>query len=98
MDSEIKLAQHELHVSIEHELTFQPISNSVVMIETDSCERYHSLYLLMLTHGNRGPFHIPRSENVAADTISRVPAITFPSKIGYAPVAKAQNTDRQSRS
>ncbi|GBM46279.1 hypothetical protein AVEN_139838-1 [Araneus ventricosus] len=39
--------------------------------------------------------HIPDPENVAADVMSRVSAITFPSKIVYVAIAEAQNTNQE---
>ncbi|GFU76652.1 retrovirus-related Pol polyprotein from transposon 17.6 [Trichonephila clavipes] len=38
--------------------------------------------------------HIPGSDNIAADVLSRVSAITFPSQIDYDCIAETQQTDQ----
>ncbi|GFU77047.1 integrase catalytic domain-containing protein [Trichonephila clavipes] len=39
--------------------------------------------------------HIPGSDNIAADVLSRVSAITFPSQIDYDCIAETQQTDQE---
>ncbi|GFW91589.1 hypothetical protein TNCV_4500091 [Trichonephila clavipes] len=39
--------------------------------------------------------YIPGSDNIAADVLSRVSAITFPSQIDYDCIAETQQTDQE---
>ncbi|GBL81727.1 hypothetical protein AVEN_93500-1 [Araneus ventricosus] len=59
--------------------------------KNNKCSPRQMCQLDFISQFTTNTVHIPGPENVAAHVVSRVSAITFPSKIHYVAIAKAQN-------
>ncbi|GFX21692.1 RT_RNaseH domain-containing protein [Trichonephila clavipes] len=63
--------------------------------KSDKCSPRQIRQLDFISQFTRNIVHIPGSDNIAADVISRVSAITFPSQIDYDCIAETQQTDQE---
>ncbi|GFS55912.1 retrovirus-related Pol polyprotein from transposon 17.6 [Trichonephila clavipes] len=63
--------------------------------KSDKCSPRHIRQLDFISQFTTNIVHIPGSDNIAADVLSRVSAITFPSQIDYDCIAETQQTDQE---
>ncbi|GFX21676.1 hypothetical protein TNCV_1200561 [Trichonephila clavipes] len=63
--------------------------------KSDKCSPRQIRQLDFISQFTRNIVHIPGSDNIAADVISRVSAITFPGQIDYDCIAETQQTDQE---
>ncbi|GFT81886.1 retrovirus-related Pol polyprotein from transposon 17.6 [Trichonephila clavipes] len=63
--------------------------------KSDKCSPRQIRQLDFISQFTTNIVHIPGSDNIAADVLSRVSAITFPSQIDYDCIAKTQQTDQE---
>ncbi|GFX38601.1 hypothetical protein TNCV_3475911 [Trichonephila clavipes] len=63
--------------------------------KSDKCSPRQIRQLDFISHFTTNIVHIPGSDNIAADVLSRVSAITFPSQIDYDCIAETQQTDQE---
>ncbi|GFY01933.1 integrase catalytic domain-containing protein [Trichonephila clavipes] len=63
--------------------------------KSDKCSPRQIRQLDFISQFTTNIVHIPGSENIAADVLSRVSAITFPSQIDYDCIAETQQTDQE---
>ncbi|GFW34057.1 integrase catalytic domain-containing protein [Trichonephila clavipes] len=63
--------------------------------KSDKCSPRQIRQLDFISQFNTNIVHIPGSDNIAADVLSRVSAITFPSQIDYDCIAETQQTDQE---
>ncbi|GFW46771.1 hypothetical protein TNCV_2981271 [Trichonephila clavipes] len=63
--------------------------------KSDKCSPRQIRQLDFISQFTTNIVHIPGSDNIAADVLSRVSAITFPSQIDYDCIAEAQQTDQE---
>ncbi|GFU49710.1 transposon Tf2-9 polyprotein [Trichonephila clavipes] len=63
--------------------------------KTDKCSPRQIRQLDYISQFTTNIVHIPGSDNIAADVLSRVSAITFPSQIDYDCIAETQQTDQE---
>ncbi|GFX39390.1 transposon Tf2-11 polyprotein [Trichonephila clavipes] len=63
--------------------------------KSDKCSPWQIRQLDFISHFTTNIVHIPGSDNIAADVLSRVSAITFPSQITYDCIAETQQTDQE---
>ncbi|GFV22559.1 hypothetical protein TNCV_2077511 [Trichonephila clavipes] len=61
--------------------------------KSDKCSPRQIRQLDFISQFTTNIVHIPGSDNIAADVLSRVSAITFPSQIDYDCIAETQQTD-----
>ncbi|GFW79449.1 transposon Tf2-8 polyprotein [Trichonephila clavipes] len=61
----------------------------------DKCSPRQIRQLDFISQFTTNIVHIPGSDNIAADVLSRVSAITFPSQIDYDCIAETQQTDQE---
>ncbi|GFX36270.1 retrovirus-related Pol polyprotein from transposon 17.6 [Trichonephila clavipes] len=62
--------------------------------KSDKCSPRQIRQLDFISQFTTNIVHIPGSDNIAADVLSRVSAITFPSQIDYDCIAETQQTDQ----
>ncbi|GFX82000.1 transposon Tf2-9 polyprotein [Trichonephila clavipes] len=65
--------------------------------KSDKCSPRQIRQLDFISQFTTNIVHIPGSDNIAADVLSRVSAITFPSQIDYDCIAETQQTDQELR-
>ncbi|GFT13150.1 transposon Tf2-6 polyprotein [Trichonephila clavipes] len=91
-----------LHQVVDSEL--QPLaffsrkltsSEKVLQQKSDKCSPRQIRQLDFISQFTTNIVHIPGSDNIAADVLSRVSAITFPSQIDYDCIAETQQTDQE---
>ncbi|GFV97371.1 transposon Tf2-9 polyprotein [Trichonephila clavipes] len=63
--------------------------------KSDKCSPRQIRQLDFISQFTTNIVHIPGSDNIAADVLSRVSAITFPSQIDYDYIAETQQTDQE---
>ncbi|GFV81841.1 retrovirus-related Pol polyprotein from transposon 17.6 [Trichonephila clavipes] len=63
--------------------------------KSDKCSPRKIRQLDFISQFTTNIVHIPKSDNIAADVLSRVSAITFPSQIDYDCIAETQQTDQE---
>ncbi|GFU52272.1 transposon Tf2-11 polyprotein [Trichonephila clavipes] len=63
--------------------------------KSDKCSPRQIRQLDFISQFTTNIVHIPGSDNIAADVLSRVSAITFPSQIDYDCIAQTQQTDQE---
>ncbi|GFW88540.1 retrovirus-related Pol polyprotein from transposon 17.6 [Trichonephila clavipes] len=63
--------------------------------KSDKCSPRQIRQLDFISQFTTNIVHIPGSDNIAADVLSRVSAITFPSPIDYDCIAETQQTDQE---
>ncbi|GFY10331.1 hypothetical protein TNCV_2630091 [Trichonephila clavipes] len=63
--------------------------------KSDKCSPRQIRQLDLISQFTTNIVHIPGSDNIAADVLSRVSAITFPSQIDYDCIAETQQTDQE---
>ncbi|GFS64945.1 hypothetical protein TNCV_1584401 [Trichonephila clavipes] len=63
--------------------------------KSDKCSPRQIRQLDFIAQFTTNIVHIPGSDNIAADVLSRVSAITFPSQIDYDCIAETQQTDQE---
>ncbi|GFV88989.1 retrovirus-related Pol polyprotein from transposon 17.6 [Trichonephila clavipes] len=63
--------------------------------KSDKCSPRQIRQLDFISQFTTNIVHIPGSDNIAADVLSRVSAITFPSQIAYDCIAETQQTDQE---
>ncbi|GFX55612.1 transposon Tf2-9 polyprotein [Trichonephila clavipes] len=63
--------------------------------KSDKCSPRQIRQLDFISQFTTNIVHIPGSDNIAADVLSRVSAITFPSQIDYDCIAETQQTDQE---
>ncbi|GFX34131.1 transposon Tf2-6 polyprotein [Trichonephila clavipes] len=63
--------------------------------KSDKCSPRQFRQLDFISQFTTNIVHIPGSDNIAADVLSRVSAITFPSQIDYDCIAETQQTDQE---
>ncbi|GFX92432.1 transposon Tf2-11 polyprotein [Trichonephila clavipes] len=63
--------------------------------KSDKCSPRQIRQLDFISQFTTNIVHIPGSDNIAADVLSRVSAITFPSQIDYDCIAETQQTDEE---
>ncbi|GFV05945.1 retrovirus-related Pol polyprotein from transposon 412 [Trichonephila clavipes] len=63
--------------------------------KSDKCSPRQIRQLDFISQFTTNIVHIPGSDNIAADVLSRVSAITFPSQIDYDCIAETQQTDQK---
>ncbi|GFS84845.1 hypothetical protein TNCV_2957291 [Trichonephila clavipes] len=63
--------------------------------KSDKCSPRQIRQLDFISQFTTNIVHIPGSNNIAADVLSRVSAITFPSQIDYDCIAETQQTDQE---
>ncbi|GFU48263.1 transposon Tf2-11 polyprotein [Trichonephila clavipes] len=63
--------------------------------KSDKCSPQQIRQLDFISQFTTNIVHIPGSDNIAADVLSRVSAITFPSQIDYDCIAETQQTDQE---
>ncbi|GFX71235.1 transposon Tf2-8 polyprotein [Trichonephila clavipes] len=63
--------------------------------KSDNCSPRQIRQLDFISQFTTNIVHIPGSDNIAADVLSRVSAITFPSQIDYDCIAETQQTDQE---
>ncbi|GFU63987.1 transposon Tf2-6 polyprotein [Trichonephila clavipes] len=63
--------------------------------KSDKCSPRQIRQLDFISQFTTNIVHIPGSDNIAADVLSRVSAITFPSQIDYDCIADTQQTDQE---
>ncbi|GFV69567.1 transposon Tf2-11 polyprotein [Trichonephila clavipes] len=63
--------------------------------KSDKCSPRQIRQLDFISQFTINIVHIPGSDNIAADVLSRVSAITFPSQIDYDCIAETQQTDQE---
>ncbi|GFW59948.1 hypothetical protein TNCV_4864031 [Trichonephila clavipes] len=63
--------------------------------KSDKCSPRQIRQLDFISQFTTSIVHIPGSDNIAADVLSRVSAITFPSQIAYDCIAETQQTDQE---
>ncbi|GFT56609.1 hypothetical protein TNCV_1313421 [Trichonephila clavipes] len=63
--------------------------------KSDKCPSRQIRQLDFISQFTTNIVHIPGSDNIAADVLSRVSAITFPSQIDYDCIAETQQTDQE---
>ncbi|GFT99025.1 retrovirus-related Pol polyprotein from transposon 412 [Trichonephila clavipes] len=63
--------------------------------KSDKCSPRQIRQLDFISQFTTNIAHIPGSDNIAADVLSRVSAITFPSQIDYDCIAETQQTDQE---
>ncbi|GFT65667.1 transposon Tf2-8 polyprotein [Trichonephila clavipes] len=63
--------------------------------KSDKCSPRQIRQLDFISQFSTNIVHIPGSDNIAADVLSRVSAITFPSQIDYDCIAETQQTDQE---
>ncbi|GFV68379.1 transposon Tf2-6 polyprotein [Trichonephila clavipes] len=63
--------------------------------KSDKCSPRQVHQLDFISQFTTNIVHIPGSDNIAADVLSRVSAITFPSQIDYDCIAATQQTDQE---
>ncbi|GFT95157.1 transposon Tf2-11 polyprotein [Trichonephila clavipes] len=63
--------------------------------KSDKCSPRQIRQLDFISQFTTNIVHIPESDNIAADVLSRVSAITFPSQIDYDCIAETQQTDQE---
>ncbi|GFW43654.1 hypothetical protein TNCV_4770031 [Trichonephila clavipes] len=63
--------------------------------KSDKCSPRQIRQLDFISQFTTNIVHIPGSDNIAADVLSRVFAITFPSQIDYDCIAETQQTDQE---
>ncbi|GFW89789.1 transposon Tf2-8 polyprotein [Trichonephila clavipes] len=63
--------------------------------KSDKCSPRQIRQLDFISQFTTNIVHIPGSDNIAADILSRVSAITFPSQIDYDCIAETQQTDQE---
>ncbi|GFW86882.1 hypothetical protein TNCV_2810371 [Trichonephila clavipes] len=63
--------------------------------KSDKCSPWQIRQLDFISQFTTNIVHIPGSDNIAADVLSRVSAITFPSQIDYDCIAETQQTDQE---
>ncbi|GFS61473.1 transposon Tf2-9 polyprotein [Trichonephila clavipes] len=63
--------------------------------KSDKCSPWQIRQLDFISQFTTNIVHIPGSDNIAADVLSRVSAITFPSQIDYDCIADTQQTDQE---
>ncbi|GFT24728.1 transposon Tf2-9 polyprotein [Trichonephila clavipes] len=63
--------------------------------KSDKCSPRQIRQLDFISQFTTNIVHIPGSDNIAADVLSRVSAITFPSQIDYVCIAETQQTDQE---
>ncbi|GFT69322.1 retrovirus-related Pol polyprotein from transposon 17.6 [Trichonephila clavipes] len=63
--------------------------------KSDKCSPRQIRQLDFISQFTKNIVHIPGSDNIAADVLSRVSAITFPSQIDYDCIAETQQTDQE---
>ncbi|GFT09088.1 transposon Tf2-11 polyprotein [Trichonephila clavipes] len=63
--------------------------------KSDKCSPLQIRQLDFISQFTTNIVHIPGSDNIAADVLSRVSAITFPSQIDYDCIAETQQTDQE---
>ncbi|GFU89677.1 hypothetical protein TNCV_2265671 [Trichonephila clavipes] len=63
--------------------------------KSDKCSSRQIRQLDFISQFTTNIVHIPGSDNIAADVLSRVSAITFPSQIDYDCIAETQQTDQE---
>ncbi|GFV77234.1 transposon Tf2-11 polyprotein [Trichonephila clavipes] len=63
--------------------------------KSDKCSPRQIRQLDFISEFTTNIVHIPGSDNIAADVLSRVSAITFPSQIDYDCIAETQQTDQE---
>ncbi|GFX56941.1 hypothetical protein TNCV_3701061 [Trichonephila clavipes] len=63
--------------------------------KSDKCSPRQIRQLDFISQFTTNIVHIPGSDNIAADVLSRVSAITFPSQINYDCIAETQQTDQE---
>ncbi|GFW85424.1 transposon Tf2-11 polyprotein [Trichonephila clavipes] len=63
--------------------------------KSDKCSPRQIRQLDFISQFTTNIVHIPGSANIAADVLSRVSAITFPSQIDYDCIAETQQTDQE---
>ncbi|GFU00185.1 transposon Tf2-11 polyprotein [Trichonephila clavipes] len=63
--------------------------------KSDKCCPWQIRQLDFISQFTTNIVHIPGSDNIAADVLSRVSAITFPSQIDYDCIAETQQTDQE---
>ncbi|GFT26054.1 retrovirus-related Pol polyprotein from transposon 17.6 [Trichonephila clavipes] len=63
--------------------------------KSDKCSPRQIRQLDFMSQFTTNIVHIPGSDNIASDVLSRVSAITFPSQIDYDCIAETQQTDQE---
>ncbi|GFT57741.1 transposon Tf2-6 polyprotein [Trichonephila clavipes] len=63
--------------------------------KSDKCSPRQIRQLDFISQFTTNIVHIPGSDNIAADVLSRVSAITFPSQIDYDCISETQQTDQE---
>ncbi|GFX52820.1 retrovirus-related Pol polyprotein from transposon opus [Trichonephila clavipes] len=63
--------------------------------KSDKCSPRQIRQLDFISQFTTNIVHIPGSDNIAADVLSRVSAITFPSQVDYDCIAETQQTDQE---
>ncbi|GFT01418.1 retrovirus-related Pol polyprotein from transposon opus [Trichonephila clavipes] len=63
--------------------------------KSDKCSPWQIRQLDFISQFTTNIVHIPGSDNIAADVLSRVSAITFPSQIDYDCIAETRQTDQE---
>ncbi|GFY12115.1 retrovirus-related Pol polyprotein from transposon opus [Trichonephila clavipes] len=63
--------------------------------KSDKCSPRQIRQLDFISQFTTNIVHIPESDNIAADVLSHVSAITFPSQIDYDCIAETQQTDQE---
>ncbi|GFV21017.1 hypothetical protein TNCV_2280601 [Trichonephila clavipes] len=63
--------------------------------KSDKCSPRQIRQLDFISQFTTNIVHIPGSDNIASDVLSRVSAITFPSQIDYDCIAETQQTDQE---
>ncbi|GFT83405.1 transposon Tf2-8 polyprotein [Trichonephila clavipes] len=63
--------------------------------KSDKCSPRQIRQLNFISQFTTNIVHIPGSDNIAADVLSRVSAFTFPSQIDYDCIAETQQTDQE---
>ncbi|GFX33868.1 transposon Tf2-6 polyprotein [Trichonephila clavipes] len=76
-------------------LTSSEKSYSAYDRKSDKCSPRQIRQLDFISQFTTNIVHIPGSDNIAADVLSRVSAITFPSQIDYDCIAETQQTDQE---
>ncbi|GFT27121.1 transposon Tf2-6 polyprotein [Trichonephila clavipes] len=63
--------------------------------KSDKCSPWQISQLDFISQFTTNIIHIPGADNIAADVLSRVSAITFPRQIDYDCIAETQQTDQE---
>ncbi|GFU73956.1 hypothetical protein TNCV_3784711 [Trichonephila clavipes] len=79
----------------DRELPCYLLGYPTLSAKSDKCSPRQIRQLDFISQFTTNIVHIPGSDNIAADVLSRVSAITFPSQIDYDCIAETQQTDQE---